>query len=144
MEAQRYPDDFDGIVAGNPANDWTSFYAGAHLWYALATLRDRDSYIPREKLPLLASAVNSACDAIDGLKDGVIDDPRLCNFDPSELICLNSDDSDNCLTPKQAQAVKSIWEGSRNSAGELIFPGLVPGGENGPGGGWGTWVTGQE
>ena len=144
MEAQRYPDDFDGIVAGNPANNWTSFYAGAHLWYALATLRDRDSYIPREKLPLLASAVNSACDAIDGLKDGVIDDPRLCDFDPSELICLNSDDSDNCLTPKQAQAVKSIWEGSRNSAGELIFPGLVPGGENGPGGGWGTWVTGQE
>ena len=144
MEAQRYPDDFDGIIAGNPANDWTRFYAGAHLWYSHATLRNRDSYIPREKLPLLAGAVNAACDTLDGIEDGVLDDPRRCRFDPAALACPAGQDHDGCLTPPQVQAVRDIWAGSRNSAGEVIFPGLVPGGENGPGGGWGRWVTGQE
>ena len=144
MEAQRYPGDFDGIVAGNPANDWTRFYAGAHLWYALATLRDAGSYIPPAKLPALAGAVNAACDTLDGIADGVLDDPRRCRFDPAALTCLDGEDHDGCLTPPQVQAVRSIWAGSRNSAGEVIFPGLVPGGENGPGGGWGSWVTGRE
>ena len=144
MEAQRYPDDFDGIVAGNPANNWTRFYAGAHLWYSLATLRDAASYIPRSKLPLLASAVNTACDALDGLEDGVLDDPRACTFDPADLTCPRGRDDDTCLTPAQVQTVHTIWAGSRTSDGEVIFPGLVPGGENGPGGGWGTWVTGAE
>lgn len=144
MEAQRYPDDFDGIIAGNPANDWTRFYAGAHLWYSHATLRNRDSYIPREKLPLLAGAVNAACDALDGIEDGVLDDPRRCRFDPATLTCPDGQNHDGCLTPPQVQAVRDIWAGSRNSAGEVIFPGLVPGGENGPGGGWGRWVTGRE
>ena len=65
MEAQRYPDDFDGIIAGNPANDWTAFYAGAHLWYSLATLRNSASYIPHTKLPALAEAVVAACDGLD-------------------------------------------------------------------------------
>jgi feruloyl esterase len=144
MEAQRYPDDFDGIVAGNPANDWTRFYAGAHLWYAQATLRDSGSYMPPAKLPALAAAVNAACDALDGIEDGVLDDPRQCRFDPAVLTCPYGEDHDGCLTPPQVQAVKDIRAGSRDSAGETIFPGLVPGGENGPGGGWGSWVTGRE
>ena len=144
MEAQRYPDDFDGIVAGNPANDWTRFYTGAHLWYSLATLRDTASYIPPSKLPLLADAVNAACDALDGLEDGVIDDPRQCRFEPETLTCPSNQDNNTCLTVAQVQTVKSIWAGATTSSGETIFPGLVPGGENGPGGGWETWVTGPE
>ena len=144
MAAQRYPDDFDGIIAGNPAHDWTRFYAGAHLWYALATLRDPESYIPRAKLPLLAAAVNDRCDALDGLEDGVLDDPRDCDFDPAALTCRERQDPSSCFTPKQVQAVRTIWAGSRNAAGDVIYPGLVPGGENGPGGGWGSWVTGTE
>lgn len=144
MEAQRYPNDFDGIVAGNPANAWTRFYTGAHLWYSLATLRNSMSYIPQSKVPLLANSVNSACDALDGLKDGVLDDPRVCNFDPTDLTCPTGLDDDSCLTPAQVQAVKDIWGGSRTSSGEVIFPGLVPGGENSPPGGWNTWVTGNE
>ena len=144
MEAQRYPDDFDGIVAGNPANDWTRFYAGAHLWYALATLGDSDRYFPPSKVPLLADAVNAACDALDGLEDGVLDDPRACDFDPGTLTCPAGRDDASCLTPGQVEAVRNIWAGSRNSAGEVVFPGLVPGGENGPGGGWQAWVTGRE
>ena len=109
MEAQRYPDDFDGIIAGNPANDWTRFYVGAHLWYSLATLRDSRDYIPRSKLPALADAVNAACDALDGLEDGVLDDPRQCRFEPETLTCLSGQDNNNCLTPAQVQAVKAIW-----------------------------------
>jgi len=143
MEAQRYPEDFDGIVAGDPANDWTRFYAGAHLWYSLATLRDPESYLPPEKAELLGDAVNAACDGLDGIVDGVLEDPRRCDFDPGRLLCEAGHDSETCLTAKQVQAVRDIWDGSRNSAGEQVFPGLVPGGEGGPGG-WSRWVTGRE
>jgi feruloyl esterase len=83
-------------------------------------------------------------DALDGIEDGVLDDPRQCRFDPAVLTCPYGEDHDGCLTPPQVQAVKDIRAGSRDSAGETIFPGLVPGGENGPGGGWGSWVTGRE
>ncbi len=85
MEAQRYPGDFDGLVVGNPAHDWTRFYAGAHLWYALATLDDPESWIPPAKAVLLGEAVTAACDAIDGIEDGVLDDPRACDFDPAAI-----------------------------------------------------------
>src|SRR5690349_6393520 len=65
MEAQRYPEDFDGLVAGDPANNWTRFYAGSHLWYSMATLKDPESYIPAAKTALLGAATRTACDAID-------------------------------------------------------------------------------
>ena len=143
MEAQRYPEDFDGLVIGDPAHAWTSFYAGAHLWYSLATLADPDSYIPPEKVQILGDAVTAACDALDGVEDGVIDDPRRCGFDPASLTCLVDQDTDTCFTPKQVQAVEDIWRGPVNGAGEVLYPGLVPGGEAGPGG-WSSWVTGRE
>ena len=143
MEAQRYPDDFDGLVVGNPAHDWTRFYAGAHLWYALATLDDPESWIPPAKAVLLGRAVTAACDAIDGIEDGVLDDPRACDFDPAALTCRAGEDEAACLTPKQVRAVKDIWRGPTDAAGEVIYPGLVPGGEDDPGG-WSRWVTGPE
>ncbi|MCZ6709627.1 MAG: tannase/feruloyl esterase family alpha/beta hydrolase [Gammaproteobacteria bacterium] len=141
MEVQRYPKDFDGVVAGNPAHDWTRFYAGAHLWYSLATLADPDSYLGPEKLALLGGAVNAACDANDGIADGVLEDPRECAFDPATLQCSRTGD-DSCLTSKQVTAVTKIWSGVSNSNGEVVFPGLVPGGEASPGG-WARWVTGE-
>ncbi len=143
MEAQRYPEDFDGLIVGDPAHDWTRFYAAAHLWYALATLGDPDSWIPPGKAVLLGEAVTAACDAIDGIEDGVIDDPRACGFDPAALTCRPGQDEQGCLTPKQVQAVKDIWRGPVNAAGEVIYPGLVPGGEDDPGG-WSRWVTGPD
>ena len=143
MEAQRYPEDYDGIIAGNPAHNWTRFYAGAHLWYAQATLADARSWIPPARLPLLADAVNAACDALDGIEDGVLDDPRQCRFDPAELTCAAGQDPATCLTASQVDAVRAIWSGSRNRAGELLYPGLVPGGEASTGG-WARWVTGDE
>ena len=142
MEAQRYPDDFDGIVAGDPANDWTRFYAGAHLWYSLATLGDSESWIPPDKVQVLGDAVTAVCDRLDGIEDGVIDDPRTCDFDPGTLACGPGQDPDSCFTAPQVQAVRDIWAGSRAPSGEVIYPGLVPGGEAGPGG-WARWVTGN-
>jgi feruloyl esterase len=141
MEAQRYPEDFDGLIAGDPANNWTRFYAGAHLWYSMATLRDPESYIPASKTAILGNATAAACDAIDGIVDGVIDDPRKCNFDPAVLTCQAGQDPATCFTPKQVQAIRDIWSGVRTSWGELVHPPLVPGAEGGPGG-WAAWTTG--
>jgi len=143
MEAQRYPDDFDGIIAGNPANDWTRFYAGAHLWYSQAMLTDEEAWIPPAKLQALGDAVNQACDAQDGIRDGILMNPLACNFEPAELLCEAGTDSNSCLSDKQVTAVEKIWSGVTNSRGELIYPGLVPGGEADPGG-WARWVTGSQ
>src|SRR5256885_14069602 len=63
MEAQRYPEDFDGLIAGDPANNWTRFYAGSHLWYSMATLKDAESYIPASKTAILGKATAAGCDA---------------------------------------------------------------------------------
>lgn len=140
IEAQRYPADFDGIIAGDPANNWTHHYVGAHLWSAVAT--DGDSYIPASKVHILADAVNEACDGIDGIKDGVLNDPRRCHFNPETLLCKGSDTS-ACFTAAQVSAVNKIWAGLRARDGQQIYPGLVPGGEAGPGG-WANWITGAE
>jgi feruloyl esterase len=139
-EAQRYPSDYDGIIAGDPANYWTHLEIGAHLWITLATQKDPASYIPPAKLPALGDAVIRACDALDGIRDGLIEDPRRCHFDPSTLLCRNGD-APTCLTAPQVAAVEKIYQGARTADGEQIFPGLMPGSETGPGG-WDTWITG--
>jgi feruloyl esterase len=141
MEAQRFPEDYDGIIGGDPANNWVHFYAGGHLWYSLATLKDLESYIPANKTAILGNAVTAACDAIDGVTDGVLGDPRKCSFDPAVLTCTAGQDPNTCYTPKQVTAIKQIWSGVKNSAGELVYPGLVPGGEAGPGS-WAAWLSG--
>jgi feruloyl esterase len=141
-EAQRYPSDYDGIIAGDPANYWTHLYMGAHLWIALATMKDPASYIPASKVPVIGEAVNQACDALDGIKDGVLNDPRRCHFDPGTLLCKNGD-GPNCLTAPQVEAAKKIYQGARNADGEQIFPGIMPGGEAGTGG-WASWITGSD
>jgi feruloyl esterase len=142
MEAQRFPEDYDGLIAGDPANNMTGLYTGGHLWYSLATEKDPDSYIPANKVSILTDAVNASCDALDGIKDGVLNDPRQCKFNPDVLTCKAGQDPASCFTPKQVKAIKDIWAGAHDSSGQLIFPGLVPGGEAGPAG-WATWLTGS-
>jgi feruloyl esterase len=143
MEAQRYPDDYDGLLIGDPANNWTRHYAGAHLWYSIATLKDPESYIPASKVQLLANAVITACDANDGIADGVLDDPRQCRFDPAVLTCKAGQPPSSCFTVKQVKSIKNIWSGAHDSHGTPIYPGLLPGGEAGSGG-WSSWVTGNK
>jgi len=139
MEAQRYPEDYDGILAGAPANYWTHLLAGA-LYDAQTTTLDPASYIPASKIPAIAKAVNDSCDAKDGVTDGVLNDPRQCHFDPASLLCKAAD-SDACLTQPQVTALKNLYAGAHDSNGKEIFPGFLPGSEEG-GGGWPLWITG--
>lgn len=140
MEAQRYPQDYDGILAGAPANYWTHLLASA-LWDAQATTSDPASYIPPSKIPAIAHAVNAACDAQDGVMDGVLNEPRQCHFDPATLLCKEAD-SDSCLSQPQVTALKKLYEGAHDAKGKQIFPGFLPGAEDG-GGGWALWITGS-
>jgi feruloyl esterase len=140
MEAQRYPEDYDGILAGAPANYWTHLLLSA-LYDAQTTTLDPASYIPTSKIPTIAKAVNEACDAMDGVTDGVLNDPRQCHFDPAALLCKAAD-SDSCLTQPQVTALKKLYEGAHDSKGKVLFPGFLPGGEDGQGG-WPLWITGQ-
>jgi feruloyl esterase len=141
MEAQRYPGDYDGIIAGAPANYWTHLLTLA-VANIQATLGDPASYISAAKLPAIQSAALAACDTNDGVKDGVIEDPTQCHFDPSVLLCKAAE-SDACLTQPQITTLKKLYAGARNSKGEQIMPGYSPGGEAEPGG-WAAWITGPQ
>jgi hypothetical protein len=143
MEAQRYPEDYDGILAGAPANYWTHLLSSS-LYDAQTTTLDPASYIPTSKIPAIAKAVNEACDAKDGVTDGILNDPRQCHFDPASLLCkaVDTDDPANfCLTQPQVTTLKKLYQGAHDSKGRVIFPGFVPGGEDGQGG-WGLWIIG--
>ena len=136
--APGHPEDYDGIIAGAPANYFTHILTG-FAWNMQATMSDPGSYIPASKLKALDAAVVSACDAGDGVTDGVLEDPTQCRFDPSVLLCKGAE-SDECLTEKQIAALRKIYAGPRNAKGELIIPGFMPGGETGTGG-WALWIT---
>jgi feruloyl esterase len=127
-EAQRFPADFDGIVAGAPANYWTHLGA-QQLWIAQAVHKDEASYIPPNKYPLIHNAVLQACDARDGVKDGVLESPARCKLDPKVLECKGAD-GPTCLTTPQVEAARKIYSSVVNPrTKEQIYPGLMPGGE---------------
>jgi hypothetical protein len=137
MEAQRFPDDYEGILAGAPGISWTNLItAGLYDVYPRPA-----TYIPASKIPAISAAVLSACDALDGISDGIINDPRQCHFDPSTLRCQGVE-SDSCLTSGQVSQLQKIYAGLRNSKGEQLFPGYMPGGEEGDDG-WAGWISGS-
>jgi feruloyl esterase len=151
MEAQRFPEDFDGIVAGAPVLDFTNIQMWG-IWNAQALL---SGPVALEKLPILAKAVYANCDGEDGLMDGLIEDPRDCTFDPAKdlPICAGDVDGADCFTKAQTTALKKVYEGVKNSKGELIFPGQPPGAEvfseappylgGGMKSGWHGWLIGS-
>ena len=129
-EAQNYPEDYDGIAAGAPTNYMTHMLAQM-LWVARATLTNPAAYIPPTKYAVIHQAALDACDARDGLKDGVIDDPPRCHFDPKTIQCKR-DDLPTCLTAAQVEAARKIYAPLKNPrTGAEIFPGLEPGSELG-------------
>ena len=140
MEAQRYPDDYDGILAGAPANYWTGLLSTA-IVDTQALTANPASFIPPAKISTISNAVLAACDKLDGLSDGILNDPRRCHFDPASIECKAGEDTDQCLSAPQVAALKTIYAGLHDSSGHLIFPGYLPGAEQG-GGGWGLWITG--
>jgi feruloyl esterase len=123
MEAQRFPEDYEGVVAGSPGLNWSG-RAMLAIAIAQAVHTDEASYIPPAKYPLIHDAVLASCDALDGVEDGVIENPMRCKFDPKELEC-KSGDGPGCLTSAQVQAVRTIYSPQRS------FPGFEPGSELG-------------
>jgi len=128
MEAQRFPGDFDGIIAGAPGYNRTDG-AFQSLGAAQATHKDPASFIPASKYPALHQAALNRCDALDGLKDGLITDPTTCQFDPAVLACKGAD-GPTCLTPPQVVAAKRIYAPVIDpKTGREVFAGLEPGSE---------------
>jgi feruloyl esterase len=129
IEAQRFPDDFDGIVAGAPAADWTGLLTG-FVWTSQALHKDPASFIPESKLPLIQNAALAACDATDGVKDGLVSNPAQCRFEPKALACGEGSQGE-CLTQPQVVALEKLYAGLRHpQSGEVIAPGYVPSGES--------------
>ena len=128
--AQRYPDDFDGIVGGAPAI-FTTKQAFGQIWFYQA-IASGDGAIAKEKLPRIHDAVLAACDGLDGAKDGVLENPLACTFDPGVLACTAGAAPSSCLTPPQVDAVRRVYAGATHATtGEKIFPGLERGSELG-------------
>jgi feruloyl esterase len=126
MEAQRFPDDFQGIAGGALANNWTG-QSVAGIWQTRAMV---GSGLTAAKLPMIQAAAIAACDANDGVTDGLIEHPQTCHFDPATIACPAGTDSATCLTAPQVDAVKAIYAGPVNpTTGLSIYPGEFPGSE---------------
>ncbi|MDB6044652.1 MAG: Tannase and feruloyl esterase [Gammaproteobacteria bacterium] len=124
-EAERYPDDYDGIVAGAPAINLVQVQSRGIL-VAQLSLKNPAGNLTRELASRLAAAAVAKCDAKDGLKDGVIDDPRHCDFDPAELQCKSADSKD-CLTAPQVQMARALYGPLKSSGGMKLYPGAALG-----------------
>jgi feruloyl esterase len=143
MEAQRYPEDFDGIVAGAYAFDWTNLAAFAtqinQVMYPDPNNLQEAVVGPKEQ-ELIESSYLAMCDEQDGIKDGILNDPRQCKFDVATLLCKGKK-TDSCLSKEQLAAVKVIYDGPKDSKGNSLFYGFPFGGETALGG-WSRWFTG--
>ena len=138
MEVQRYPDDFDGIIGGHPATG-TPMQAGRALVYQ-HMLASPENLLNDASIELLDRATLGACDASDGLADGLITDPRACRFNVDSLAC-KSGGSEDCLTAGQITTVKMIYGGAKTADGKTYAHGFPPGHEGGTSG-WRQWITG--
>jgi len=129
LEAQKYPDDFNGIVVGAPmySPPW-----GVMQWVWNARQMTGAGWVDPAKLPLLASSVMAKCDGLDGVVDGLINDPRVCTFDPRTDLpsCPQDVDGPTCFTTAQRTAVFKIYDGPRTSDGKLLYPGTAFGSES--------------
>ena len=144
METQRYPEDFDGLVAGAPAYDWTGF-RGAQIRTLQTMLPDGDTKGPvltQANLELLGTTIIAACDARDGVADGILTDPRDCPFEPDDLKKCEGNARADCVTRKQLAAIKAIYD-APTIDGRRIFAGFPYGGEHNPRG-WEAWMVGSD
>lgn len=140
MEVQRYPDDFDGVIAGDPATGTPMQVGRAVIFQRM--LASPANYVPAQKVELLSRATLAACDGTDGLIDGLITDPRACTFDPQQLACSGGDGPD-CLTAAQVATVKMVYAGLKDGQGREYAAPFPPGHEGGPTG-WRGWITGND
>ncbi|MGA3295441.1 MAG: tannase/feruloyl esterase family alpha/beta hydrolase [Candidatus Acidiferrales bacterium] len=141
-EAQKYPTDFDGIAAGDPAYYITHLQAMSEYttWVSLKNGVKAPGYIPPSKYPVIHRAALDACDALDGVRDGFIEDPTRCHFNPETIRCPGKADLPSCLTGPQIETAKLIYAGPKFADGKPIYPGFDPGSELG----WGLMAAGPE
>lgn len=142
MEARRYPDDYDGIIAGAPAANWTamasSFIVNFRTLYQTPGAGNLAS-----KAGLIANAVRAQCDAQDGVSDGIISNPRACAFDPARLQC-SAGDAPTCLTAGEVAGLRTVYGGSHLRNGVSLYPGFSVGGEDIPENSWGWRNSGND
>lgn len=135
MEAHRFPDDYDAIIAGAPAIPWTKLMS-SFAWNAQTIAAGP---IPKAKLAVVQNAVLAQCDKLDGVADGVLENPAACRFDPGVLQCKTGDGAD-CLTSTELASLRRIYAGPTTRGGASIYPGFPVGGEA-IAGAWDTWIT---
>lgn len=140
MEAQRYPEDFDGYVIGAPVLKISGEQMRG-IWNAQAVTAE-PGRLAVEKLPLLAAAVYKKCDGVDGANDNLIADPRRCNFDPATDLpkCAGDVDAKDCFTTGQIAGLKKVYGGVRDSKGKLLYPGQPLGAEVAPPNARSAWI----
>ena len=144
ISAQRYPNDYDGYVVKAPAIDWVDLGVSQNH-RAKAMFDTPDSWIPPAKYFVLGKAVLNACDALDGVVDGIVEDPRRCSFNPRSIQCKGADGAD-CLTGAQVEVVEKVVRGAVNSFGETLSPGLLLTGAEASAAswqGWADWLSGS-
>jgi hypothetical protein len=127
IQAQRFPDLFDGLISRAPANAYTPQF----LWYhtVIAQLAQPGAALTAGKIRAIANAVNARCDQLDGLRDGIIGRPDACRFDPAELACADAE-NDSCLTPPQISSARAFYAPTNVANGRYVWPGFMPGGED--------------
>jgi feruloyl esterase len=132
MEAQRFPTEFDGIIAGAPAADWVGLNAGSLYTSLLNLPKGKHPIITPVQASLIHKAVIAQCDALDGLRDGEVADPRVCDFKAQSLVCRSGQAGAQCLTQEQADVVDKMYRAVREpKSGRLVLPGVLPSSESG-------------
>jgi feruloyl esterase len=125
--AQQYGDLFDGFLVGAPAMNWNRFQT-AELWPAVVVNNMLgDAGLPSAKSNAANAAALAACDAADGVADGLINEPRRCTYNATQRLCVVNPNDPNCLTPAEADAINKIWDGPRNQRGQRLWGGITPG-----------------
>jgi feruloyl esterase len=132
MEAQRFPAEFDGIIAGAPAADWVGLNGGSLYTSLLNLPKGKPPIITPVQAALIHKAVIAQCDALDGLRDGEVADPRQCNFKAQSLVCGSGQPAGECLTQEQADVAGKLYQAVREpKSGRLVLPGVLPSSESG-------------
>ncbi len=126
-EAQKFPDDFDGLITGSSANNWND-QKSSFVYKFQQMHKTPDSFVPKEKYAMIHSAVLKACDALDGVVDGVLENPLACHWDPATIECKGAD-GPACLTAPQVVAMKTMYAPTKTSTGKYVFPGMALGTE---------------
>ena len=147
IEIERYPEDFDGVISGAPAAHFSktffSFFKNVRAAYPTPAYFDHP-LVTQANLDLVASKVLDACDALDGVRDSIIGDPRNCKFSLSSVkACPANRAATDCLTTEQRRAIARIYAPATDDKGHVVYPGQPFGGEN-LAGGWGAWIVGRD